>query len=200
MNIYNKFKRIVDDYGFGDKIWVTEISFPTGGWYPTKVRENKLPETVIKTSVLLAAAGCRRMFWYQLFDPVNRSKTNSEDYFGLVRSERDYTSKGAEAFRLCAGYLSDSTCYTLEPAGLPRSLRIFWFQKSDGGTLVLWKEGIGSRQVRLLLPGTDHIMRDPVSGNASPIQAEEIINVGSMPVFITYNNLNNTQRPIISKR
>jgi hypothetical protein len=203
--IYNKFKKIVDDYGFGNKIWVTEVGYPTGGWYPTKVSESKFPEYVIKTTVLLAATGSKRMFWYQMFDPVNRSRNNSEDFFGLVRSRQDYTSKGAEAFRLCAKYISDSTCYVLEPdvEGLPNSLRLFWFQKSGGGTLIIWNEGFDLIQMRLQLPGTDHITHDPVSGSANPIQAEGIVDVGSMPVFITWRNTgfpDSEKRPIINKR
>jgi hypothetical protein len=118
-----------------------------------------------------------------------------------VRSHQDYTSKGAEAFRLCAGYISDSTCYVLEPGveGLPNSLRLFWFQKSGGGALVLWNEGFDLIHIRLQLPGTDHITHDPVSGSANPIPDETVVDVGSMPVFITWrNNLpNNEQRPII---
>ncbi|MDR0487088.1 MAG: beta-galactosidase, partial [Treponema sp.] len=97
--LYDQFKKIADGYGFGDKIWITEVGYPTGGWYPTRVSEQKFPAYIIKTFVLLAAKGGNKIFWYQLFDPAAREKGNSEDFFGLVRSREDYTSKGAEAFR-----------------------------------------------------------------------------------------------------
>ena len=192
--LYDRFKKIADDYGFGDKIWVTEAGYPTGGLYPTKIRESRLPEYVIKTCVLLAARGCNKLLWYQLFDPVERSGNNSEDFFGLVRSERDYTSKGAEAFRLCANYLPGSSCYVQEPGrdGSPNSLRMFWFYGNGGGALVLWNEGLGSRQVSLRLPGTNHTRHDPVTGNTVPIQAEIALNAGTMPVFITWAGHDNT--------
>ncbi|MDR1837544.1 MAG: beta-galactosidase [Treponema sp.] len=188
--LYDRFRKIVDDYGFGDKIWVTEVGYPTGGWYPTKVREDRLPEYVIKTFVLLAASGSNKMLWYQLFDPDERSDNDSEDYFGLVRSRRDYTSKGAEAFRLCANYLQGSTRYVQEPGsnGIPNSIRMFWFRGNGGGALVLWNESFGSKQISLQLPGTDHTRHDPFTGNTVSIQAGTVFDVGTMPVFITWQD------------
>jgi len=190
VSLYEKFKQIVDDYGFGDKIWVTEVGYPTGGWYPTKVREKNFPEYVIKTWVLLAASGSKKLFWYQLFDPHHRSGGNSEDFFGLVRSRREYTSKGAEAFRLCAKYLQGVICYPQEPGqnGFPKSARAFWFKGAEGGALVIWNEGLGTKQIRLQLPGTEHAVRDIVSGNASPISAETAVKTGKTPVFITWQS------------
>jgi len=187
--IYDRFRKIVDDYGFGDKIWITEAGYPTGGRYPTRIREDKFPEYVLKTFVLLAARGSNKLLWYQLFDPVERSNGDSEDFFGLVRSREDYTSKGAQAFRLCAVYLSGTTCYVQEPGrdGIPNSIRMFWFRNADGGALVLWNEGLGSRKVSLRIPGTNRRMHDPVTGNAVFLQ-EETLNVGAMPVFITWQN------------
>jgi len=188
--LYEQFRKIVADYGFGDKIWVTEVGYPTGGLYPTKIREKKFPEYVIKTWVLLAVSGSNKLFWYQMFDPFRRSGGNSEDFFGLVRSRWDYTSKGAEAFRLCAKYLQGSICYAQESRrdGFPKSVRAFWFNGDGGGALVLWNEGSGLKQIRLRLSGTDHARHDPVSGSASPIQAEITVKAGKMPVFITWQD------------
>jgi len=214
LSLYNQFKSITDDYGFADKIWITEVGYPTGGWYPTKVREKNLPEYFIKTWVLLAAAGSNKMFWYQLFDPNTRSGKDSEDYFGLVRSRRDYTSKGAEAFRLCAKYLSGSVCYAqiheqtlsindapvIAPAGtsasahastsasVPKSIRSFWFKGTGGGALVIWNEGSGSKEISLQLPGASHMQHDVVSGSASPIPANVSLKAGSVPVFVTWQD------------
>jgi len=188
--LYDRLRRIADDYGFGNKIWVTEVGYPTGGLYPTKASEKRFPEYVIKTFVLLTVRGCNRIFWYQLFDPAVRSAANSENFFGLVRSEDDYTSKGAEAFRLCANYISGTTCYVQEPGrdGIPGSLRIFWFYGNDGGAVVIWNEGLGSRQVSLQIPGTEHTRHDPVTGNMVPIQAGMALTAGTMPIFITWRN------------
>jgi len=189
--LFDEFKKIMNDYGFADKIWVTEVGYPTGGLYPTRVREKKFPEYVVKTYTLLAASGSRKVLWYQLFDPPERSRINSENYFGLVRSRRDYTSKGIEAFRLCANYLSGSICYTQIPwlENLPKPLKAFLFKKENGAALVLWKEGAGSKQVNLSLPGTDHLIHNITTGGATPISAETVIKIGGIPVFITWNDV-----------
>jgi hypothetical protein len=199
LSLYNQFKKIATAYGFGEKIWVTEVGYPTGGWYPTKVSEKKFPEYIVKTFVNLAAAGAQKILWYQLFDPPVRDNVNSEDFFGLVRSKADYTSKGAEAFRLCAQYLSGAGCYIPEiEEGLPKTLRAFYFERSESGALVLWNEGFGSRQIRLQLPGYNHVSHDLVSGIASPVPVEMSVKAGKTPVFITWLT-SGEEKPVIKK-
>jgi hypothetical protein len=186
--LYEQFRSIVDDYGFGKKIWITEVGYPTGGLYPTKVSEKKLGEYVIKTFTLLAAQDAEKLLWYQLFDPVSRKKSNSEDFFGLVRSRRDYQSKGAEAFRLCAAYLSGTVLDSqkIRRKGVPDSLESFYFESEEGGALVLWNKG-SAVKIRIQLPaGSGHLRHDPVRGTASPIPAESVLKAGNMPVFITW--------------
>jgi hypothetical protein len=185
--LYDRFRNIVDDYGFGDRIWITEVGYPTGGWYPTAVSEKKFPAYVVKTFVNLAVSGAQKILWYQLFDPPERVNRNSEHFFGLVRSREDYTSKGAEAFRLCAVHLAGTIYRPDLPSRekLPRSLRAFYFeQPAGGGTLVLWKEGASTRVT--LQPPDGAAIHDLVSGNSSPLSTETTITVGSMPVFITW--------------
>jgi len=185
--LYRAFRAIAAEYGFAGKIWITEVGYPTGGWYPTAAPEKKFPAYIVKTFVNLAVNGAQKIFWYQLFDPPKRVNRNSEDFFGLVRSADDHTSKGAEAFRLCAVHLA-GTIYRpdLPPREkLPRSLRTFYFeQPTGGGTLVLWKEGV-TTQVTLQTPAGS-ALHDPVSGNSTPIPAETTITVSSMPLFVTW--------------
>ena len=195
--LYEKFRNVVDEYGFGNKIWVTEVGYPTGGLYPTRVQEERFPEYVIKTWVLLAAGGAQKILWYQLFDPWNRANGNSEDFFGLVRSRQDYASKGAEAFRLCAIFLSGTNCYAIEPGadGLPRSIRSFWFRGTGRGVLVIWNDNPGQVRIRLRHSGTNSVLHDPVTGAGSQIQADAAVSVGRTPVFITWDG--NEDRPEI---
>lgn len=187
IQLYERFRVIVDRYGFSDRIWVTEMGFPTGGWYPTKVSEKKFPAAVVKIFAHLAAAGAQKLLWYQLFDPEERSLMNSENYFGLVRSREDRTSKAAQAYRLCALYMPGAVCYVLNE-GLPGSIKAFWFNGPDTSALILWKDGSGSSALNLKLPGTDHLQHNIVTGNQSSISNEIIIKAGSDPVFITYTN------------
>jgi len=197
LRIYKKFSDIAEKYGYKDKIWVTEIGFPTGGWYPTKVKEKELPGVVIKTYALLAVHGAGKVLWYQLFDPVNQSGRNSEHFFGLARSSQDYTSKGAEAFRLCSLFMSNSMCYAqvpgkdYAPLQTPKSILSFWFKKAEGSALILWNEGSGTKTVNLDLPGFNHLMYDITSGNAVSVPSEINVSVGREPVFISWQDNNN---------
>jgi len=185
--LHRAFRAIVAEYGFADKIWITEVGYPTGGWYPTATSEKKYPEYIVKTFINIALNGAQKILWYQLFDPPRRVNRNSEHFFGLVRSVNDHTSKGAEAFRLCAVHLAGTIYRPDLPSRekLPRSLRTFYFeQPAGGGTLVLWKEGVTMR-VTLQTPAGS-VMHDPVSGKSVPMSAETTITVGSMPVFVTW--------------
>ncbi|MCL2044417.1 MAG: beta-galactosidase [Treponema sp.] len=196
LQLFRRFRAIVAPYGFDDRIWITEVGYPTGGWYPTATTEKKFPAYVVQTFVKLAVEGTSPVFWYHLFDPENRVKGNSEDFFGLVRSRNDFTSKGAEAFRLCAVHLTGTVYYPDKPMrdNLPSSLMTYYFESpsvmvdgepSGGGTLVLWRTS-GSTRVMLQIPGTNHTVHDPVSGNTVAIQSGAVVKVGSMPVVVTW--------------
>jgi len=186
--LYDQFRAIVAEYGFADRIWVTEVGYPTGGMYPTATSEKKFPAFVVKTFVNLAAGGAQTVMWYQLFDPMQRAKSNSENFFGLVRSKNDYASKGAEAFRLCAAHLAGTTYRPGLPLRerVPGSLRAFCFAKPEGGgALVLWKEGSPAKVALRGLAG-GFTVHDPVSGAAAEAPADTVLEVGAMPVFITW--------------
>jgi len=186
--LFLEFRARVAKYGFEDRIWLTEAGYPTGGWYPTAVSEKKFPSYVVKTFVGLAISGAKKILWYQLSDPLERSKSDSEDYFGLVRSDNDYTSKGAEAFRLCAVYLSGATYHPELPLrkNMPNSLHTFYFEQPSGErTLVLWKDG-GTINLMLQASENDYTRHDIVTGNAETKPAQTPIAIGNVPVFITW--------------
>jgi len=186
--LFDQFRKMIKPWGLEEKIWISEAGYPTGGWYPTKIPEKKLSSYVIKTYTLLAVRDTRVLLWYQLFDRVNRRPCNSEDFFGLLRSSEDYTSKGAEAFRLCATFISGVSMDTqrLLRKNLPKSLDSYYFRGSESNTLVLWNNSLGAIKINAALPGTGHTRHDPATGAATPIQANGEIRVGSTPVFITW--------------
>jgi len=186
--LYMEFRAMVAKYGFEDRIWVTEAGYPTGGWYPTAVSEKKFPAYIVKTFIDLAISGAKKILWYQLFDPLKRVKSDSEGYFGLVRSRDDYTSKGAEAYRLCAVYLAGATYRPELPLqeNLPNTFHSFYFEQPSGGrTLVMWKEG---KTINLILWASenDYTRHDIVTGKAETKPAQTPIVVGNVPVFITW--------------
>jgi len=188
--LFLEFRTMVSKYGFEDRIWITETGYPTGGWYPTAVSEKNFPAYIVKTFTCLAVNGAKKILWYQLFDPQNRSKKDSEDFFGLVRSRDDYTSKGAEAFRLCALYLSGATCHPELPLrkNLPNTFSSFYFERPSGErTLVLWKDrGTINLILQVQASENGYTRHDIVTGNAETISAQMPIVVGNVPVFITW--------------
>jgi len=199
--LYDKFKKMIDPYGFGNKIWITEIGYPTSGWYPTKVPEEKLYAHVIKTFTLLAVRGSQKLLWYQLFDPVDRKPSNSEDFFGLVRSREDFTSKGADAFRLCATFISGTSLSTqeLQREKLPASLAAYYFRGNETNALVMWNNNPAAIKVSAALPGTSHTRHDPVTGATESIQANVEMRIDSAPVFITWEG-GGEQAVVLKKR
>jgi hypothetical protein len=50
---YDELKRILDEEGFKGEIWVTEMGYPTNGWYLSRVSEEKRPAAVLKTLACL---------------------------------------------------------------------------------------------------------------------------------------------------
>jgi hypothetical protein len=171
--VYNRFKSVVSDYGFGDKIWVTEVGYPTGGNYGTKVAEEQMPETVAQTITLLAAGGARRIMWYHIADPARQDETDSEDWFGLFKN--DYTPKGgAYAYQVCARNIPGKTWRSALPrrSDLPAAVAAHYFEGADGRhTLVVWNERPSKpRQVTVSLPGTGQQVWNLATGEPASIE------------------------------
>ena len=198
--LYDDFQKLVKPWGFDKKIWITEAGYPTGGLYPTKVAEKKFSAYVIKTFTLLAVRETHMLLWFQLFDPVKRNFLDSEDFFGLTRSRENYTSKGAEAFKLCATFISGTqlNMRDLRCENTPSSLNAYYFNGEKTNTLVLWNNNNAKVKIRAVLPGTDHTLHDIKTGAVTAIQADLQIRVGSEPVFITWQA--GGEQPVVLKK
>ncbi|MDR0730389.1 MAG: hypothetical protein LBF63_01890 [Treponema sp.] len=190
-DLFSAHQSLVSQWGFDRKIWVTEAGFPTGGRYVSLVKEDNMPEEVIKTITLLAARGAAHVFWYQLFDPADKDVENSEDYFGLA----DYNSstnaitkkKGADAFALCGKYIPGAL-YQPDLAVTGSGIQAYWFQGPEESALILWADtkAVGDTvPVTVTLPGTDWMRRDIVTGEGAEF-LEETIDVGKTPVFLSW--------------
>ena len=172
VNVFNNFKALVSEYGFGDKIWVTEVGYPTHGSYGTEVDEDKMPETVLLTLTLLTAAGADRILWYELFDHGDAAdKSDSENWFGLINRDNFEKRKGAFAYRLFARNIPGTDCKIPERQGLPDSLRAYYFESPGGRcTLIVWNETVViPRQVEVYLPGSDQRVYDIATGESTPM-------------------------------
>jgi hypothetical protein len=152
---YDKLVRVLKEEGFHGDIWVTEVGYPTGGWYITRVSEGEFPTRVIKTLVGLLTRGARAVFWYELFDKFPEGEApnrfDSELFFGLAYP--DYALKsGAIAYGLIARKIAGTEYrpdfLEISPA-LSKSVEAFLFQGKDGNRiLILWSRQ-GEVQVRI---------------------------------------------------
>jgi hypothetical protein len=112
VRLYDKIEALVRKHGFTGDIWVTEIGYPTAGWYPHRTSLKKLPGYIERTLTGLASRGAKKIFWYELFDEFNPgeelSKSNSEDFFGLVYPNHSY-KEGAHAYAKTVKKLAGTT-------------------------------------------------------------------------------------------
>lgn len=192
MKLYDNFSKVLSEIDFNGPVWITEIGFPTGGWYPTKVSLEEYPSYVVKTISGAAVRGARALLWYQLFDAHNEGNTsgnhNSENYFGLVYP--DYRRKnGAWAYELCAKFLPGSRYSPEFPqkVNVPESVVSFCFlnDKSGANTLILWNETNKSEKIELSLAGQASLF-DISSGVSNPLPSGTILQVGKQPLFIVW--------------
>jgi hypothetical protein len=206
-NIFNNFKAQVSEYGFGDRIWVTEVGYPIYGSYGTEVAEEKMPETVLLTLTLLTVSGAERILWYELFDHGDAAdKSDSENWFGLVNGDTFEKRKGAFAYQLYARNIPGRDCKIPERQGLSNSVRAYYFEAPGGDcALVLWNETVVvPRDVDVYLPGSEQRVYNIDTGVATGIgessryTLKEKDGENHYIRFFTWKNDKPAQRPRIS--
>jgi hypothetical protein len=198
LRLYDRMEKLAREQGFHGAIWVTEMGYPTNGWYPNVVREEKAPAAIIKTLAGLAARGAGKIFWYELYDTFNAGAENSrgklprklprnaEDFFGLAHPDNSYKS-GAFAFRLCARYLAGTTYLPNDTQKLPRGIVSMHYKKENGEqVLILWKEGFGSVSAQLSLPGSAQTRHVISAKESFPAPAQSRITINAEPLFFTW--------------
>jgi hypothetical protein len=203
--LFEDFKALVSPYGFGEKIWVTEVGYSTTtGDYPIKVPEELMPQAVVKTIALLAAEGARRVFWYQLFDPPADRKDllEPEDNFGLL--EDDYTpKKGKEAYALCGRLIPGATWKKDLPERsglLPDTVRALYFEGAPGKpkVLIFWNYSNTPAQVKLSLPGKNRQSWNIENGTGSPAVESADISLTLLPLVYTWEAVEGGGPPRLS--
>jgi len=188
--VYDALIRRLAKNGYDGKVWITEVGYPTGGWYPTRVAEKKYGAYIVKTMTLLAVRGVRVACWYQLFDPPRdrRKKRNSEDYFGLAYPDFE-KKQGAEAYPACVKNIVGKTYNPASPisAALPKSVESYCFEGDDGlRTLILWKRHSGTKTVTLPLAGSEHKVFDSKTGLSSTFEPSQPVEISAFPLIITW--------------
>jgi len=197
--LYDELKAILEEEGFRGDIWVTEVGFPTGGWYLTRVSEEKKPSYVIKTLAGLLVRGVRVVFWYELFDKFPKgdapSVLDSELYFGL--NYPDFKPKsGMAAYSILATQIGGATyrpdLVTLPPE-LKNTLEALPFRRPDGKKiLLLWSRTGEEVQVRVS-PVEGLWQYDLATGQKTKVPKEGRFQVGDQVIFFSRDP--NTQMP-----
>jgi len=191
--------RLLDDFfklaskiNFKGDIWISEMGYPTSGWYPSMVSLKNLPSYVIKTIAPAAARGTRVFIWYDFKDSYKLGEYpntfDSERYFGLVYA--DFTRKsGAWAYELCARYLP-GTQYNPElplKEGIKSNIVTLCFtgNESDTNTLIIWNEVNNKQKIKVAIP-TAITIHDISSADNYSLSDEAILETSDKPIFITW--------------
>jgi hypothetical protein len=199
VRLYDTFIAVLSEFNYSGPLWITEVGYPTGGWYPTSVSEDKQPAYVVKTITGIAARGARALLWYELFDSYSKGDSqepgNSEAYFGLVYP--DYNrKKGSYAYSLCAAYLAGREYRPdlIEKNNIPKTFIVFYFaDKTGSNTLVLWNDKNAVIPIHISL-GNPGLLHDVSTGENTIIPGEAALDIGSMPVILTWDNAEEAYR------
>jgi len=190
MNAYDKFTKILSEINYSGPVWMTEMGYPTGGWYPTKVSQKENPIFITKTITGAAARGVKALLWYEIFDRVDAGeiKFSSEYYFGLLY--KDLSRKaGAWAYELCARYLPGSRYIPELPKreNIPSNIVSFCFLDGISGdnTLILWNDKNRVQNIELNL-SSSALIHDISTGLNTPLPPASPLGVGNKPLFITW--------------
>jgi hypothetical protein len=207
VELYDQLAEILEELDYRGEVWVTEIGYPTGGWFPTMVWEENFPRDIVKTLAGLAVRNIRVLIWYEFKDSYNQgeapSSWNSESFFGL--SYMDHTRKnGFEAWALCGRHLAGAEYRPDWPErrGLPDRTVSLCFRGPGGkNTLILWNENRGPLMARVILPGTGQTIHDLSTGQGRPLAAETDHKISSNPLFFTWTETekSGSAAPVVQK-
>ncbi|MDR2760117.1 MAG: hypothetical protein LBB78_12145 [Spirochaetaceae bacterium] len=191
---YDRFAKVLAEKGYTGEIWVTEVGYPTDGYYPTRVPEAVFPEYVVKTLAGLAVRGAHTVFWYELtgayFGGKEPNRVNSEYFFGLANP--DYTPRvGVAAYTLCGRYIAGAEYRPELPVreNLPPAVETLYFRGEGGlSTLILWNSGKSPLPLRVKLPGSAQTLHDIVSGEGRALPEETELLLDTAPQFFTWQS------------
>jgi len=193
MRQINKLQKIFNEFNYDKPIWVTEVGYSTGPISFCNIRE--YPDYIVKTLSGLAtrADGVRNLLWYEFMDTYNpgeiKNRLDFENYFGLIYPNRTL-KPGAHAFMLTANHIA-GTQYNpdnLTREKVKKSVTSLYFTKEDGtNTLILWKNGVGRRNLRLTVPGAISLSQYNIhNGEANLLPENPVLKVKKSPIIITW--------------
>jgi len=106
-----KAKKLLSDLGLDKELWITEVGYPTRGYYITRVSPFRYPEYVVKTLAAATSQGVRVTIWYKHYDTRSLwnpfSILDSEAFFGLAHKDKKL-KWGGKAFSVFTKNTRDS--------------------------------------------------------------------------------------------
>jgi hypothetical protein len=193
VKLYDKLAGLLKEFDFRGEIWVTEIGYPTGGFYPIRVLEKNFPRDIVKTLAGLATRNLRILNWYEFKEAYNKGEASfwdSEDHFGLIYYDRS-RKNGFEAWALCSRNLAGAEYRPDWPErqDIPgRTVSLCFKGPGGNNTLVIWNEWGGAVQAVLALPGREQRRWDISSGESSPLAAVTELKIEKTPLFFTWKD------------
>jgi polysaccharide biosynthesis protein PslG len=187
-------------YGFKGDFWISEMGYPTGGLYPTRVSEDKLPEKILKTLVYGLSKNIKVITWYHLFDPEERLKSDSEDFFGLVIGENEYKLKnGIYAYKAIARNISNSCLSNSDVICNDKKINYYNFEQKDGNCLlVLWANS-GHHKINISFPSAGFRQWSISSPEILTLSvSSKDFTIGKLPVVLTYTKDEKQHKCIIN--
>ena len=188
-----KLRKVLDEFNFNKPIWITEVGYSTGPVSFCNIK--RYPEYIIKTlsGLALRADSVRNIIWFKFMNDYNKGKepnrVNPTYHFGIIYPDRTF-KPGAEAFMLAANYLAGAEYRPELPLreGIKSGITSLFFKKPDGmNILILWKDSPGKQKLRLSVSDAAELFcHDILGGEAIPLNAETVLDIGRDPVFITW--------------
>jgi len=203
MRVYDNFSKVLSKINFQGDVSISEIGYPSGGWYPHKVSMKNLPSHVVKIMTGAAVRGAKNVLWYQFKDHYNLNKApnkiDSEHFFGLIYP--DYTRKnGSWAYQLCARFLPGSRYLKDLPIreNIPSCIASFYFvnEKTGINTLIIWNS-VNLKQKIKVTASAALTIHNISTGENSILQDESFIEITGTPVILTWES---AAVPKISKK
>lgn len=188
-----KARSILDNAGLNEiPLWVTEVGYPTEGWYLTRLNNRRYPEEIIKTMCYSIAVGAETVHWYKIYDhklPEEVENTwDSEDFFGLAYE--DFRVKPAWHAYASMARLTNNSWYRpdliIRDDGVPRGIQTHLFRRENGDSfLVIWSRNLLPRTVSIDFDGAP-IMEHSLTSAEVSITPKTRISVDSRPRLFSW--------------
>jgi len=191
-----KAKKLLSDLGLKKELWITEVGYPTRGYYITRVSPFRYPEYVIKTLAAATSQGVRVTIWYKHYDtrywwnPF--SILDSESFFGLAHKNKKL-KWGGKAFSVFTentkGAFYNPELVTLDET-LTENISYAAYENSEDNSIVVyvWNNKFKWKKVTIKAASGTFDQRNIVSGKIKSKSEEWTGYLRKKPVMLKFSN------------